>query len=674
MRNRVAAVKLLVALLTVLILAACGSKGGGGGGAPAEIPDVAGTWTVHEVIDNTGCGKPNATDDYSITVQQDGASLTVITPNGTFTGSVSGDQVSWTGQYADSSIGGFVTITALSVTVSGNSLSGTAHWEFRTTADGSVVCSGTTVVTGTRTSGGGGGGGGGTPKFTGFDFSLSAGTYWDFYWAYTHLSLVQGSDPTTDVDSGNFRITLGQPASMGGVTAYPVTASGKTTDRGGHNYFPQWQYLAVNNNQILGSVDGAAFKVIFDANTGEWQGGGLFTKFSDTIRLTATSGTINNEFTKTSAVSVGRSAGQTQCETIGDITVCPNDTAYDLSEREYYKGGIGPLGYYFRLGWTSSGGGFTTSFTYERNLGLVATSLSATDGFIPKRPPWTKKKDMPTPRSDHSAVALNGKIYVMGGSESAAFVPVNTVVIYDPSSDMWTTGTPMPDGRSGHVSAVVNGKIYVTGGHGNSTGTGSTVWEYDPVQNIWSRKALMPQVASQHAGAEAGGFIAVFPDSSQSAYAYEVSGNTWYNVTNIPASAHGRTASSVGGKVYLIGGLSSNVFQNTCLELQMISGGTDIWTSKNPMPTGRRSLTSSVVNGKIYAIGGFNYNGRQRTVEAYDPITNSWSTKYAMSEARDKMASAVVNGKIYVIGGWKDNVPVATPVATVEEYDPASDN
>jgi hypothetical protein len=115
---------------------------------------VSGEWLLHEEIDDTACGGNGDTDDYSITVTEDGTGLSVDTPNGIFTGTISGSKVSWTGQYYSSEDKGWVTIKSLSVTVSGDSLSGTANWDFRQTKEGAIVCSGTTHVSGTRVSGG----------------------------------------------------------------------------------------------------------------------------------------------------------------------------------------------------------------------------------------------------------------------------------------------------------------------------------------------------------------------------------------------------------------------------------------------------------------------------------------------------------------------------------------
>ena len=79
------------------------------------------------------------------------------------------------------------------------------------------------------------------------------------------------------------------------------------------------------------------------------------------------------------------------------------------------------------------------------------------------------------------------------------------------------------------------------------------------------------------------------------------------------------------------------------------------------------------MDGKIYAIGGGNDAFEiVATVEEYDPATDIWTEKTAMPTARWGLTTAEVNGKIYAIGGG-DVYPPKELLTVVEEYDPATD-
>ena len=138
---------IFISLLSTLLFA-CGGGGGSGDGGKTGTVNVAGEWNINETINDQACGGNGDTDSYAITVSQNGSNITVVAPNGTFSGTFSGSVLSWTGQYQDSD--GWVSITSMSLNVSNNSFSGTANWDWRESSNGPVVCSGTTQVTGSK--------------------------------------------------------------------------------------------------------------------------------------------------------------------------------------------------------------------------------------------------------------------------------------------------------------------------------------------------------------------------------------------------------------------------------------------------------------------------------------------------------------------------------------------
>jgi len=246
--------------------------------------------------------------------------------------------------------------------------------------------------------GGGGGGGGGspsgdggktgdggttgdaggspTPQISGFDFALQEGDFWEFEWDYYKFSWGMGDGSITKTDSARFRVVLGSPVVISGITAYPVSVSGRSDVYGENDDFaPRWKYLAVSGNKILGSEDGATLKTVFDAMNGSWTGGGFFLTFSSNTLVTAQSGTINNDYISGSAIQVGHSDSQTQCEYIAGVTICGDDS-YDYDMYEYYKENIGPVGYYYYHVYENCGGGYCSGATWKKNIGLVASSLS----------------------------------------------------------------------------------------------------------------------------------------------------------------------------------------------------------------------------------------------------------------------------------------------------------
>ncbi len=123
-------------------------------------------------------------------------------------------------------------------------------------------------------------------------------------------------------------------------------------------------------------------------------------------------------------------------------------------------------------------------------------TLSSVEVYDPATDTWTQASDMPRPRLGHTASVVAGKIYIIGGVDSATIKLVDagklgedealelssTLEVYDPGTDTWTAAADhLPTPKIAHTDAVVDGKIYTIGGHwGPERGPFSTVEEYDP--------------------------------------------------------------------------------------------------------------------------------------------------------------------------------------------------
>jgi len=190
---------------------------------------------------------------------------------------------------------------------------------------------------------------------------------------------------------------------------------------------------------------------------------------------------------------------------------------------------------------------------------------------------------------------------------------------------------------------------------------------------IWTQKADMPTPRWNFTTCEVDGKIyAIGGSSSENTVSptpsaveeYDTATDTWMKKADIPIWMGANHASVVNGKIYTVGGGSGSM-------VYMYDPVTDTWIRKADMPTSRGFVATSTVNGKIYAIGGTTpgeYSALS-TVEEYDPATDTWTRKADMPAGRWALCTSVVNNKIYAIGGRPDLQ--ARP--DVQEYDPSTD-
>jgi RNA polymerase sigma factor (sigma-70 family) len=115
--------------------------------------------------------------------------------------------------------------------------------------------------------------------------------------------------------------------------------------------------------------------------------------------------------------------------------------------------------------------------------------LSAIEEYDPATDTWTKKSDMPTAKAWFDGAVVNDKIYIFGGDSTNGAdwgPPLPVVEEYNPATDTWTRKSDLPTPRLALSTVAVDGKIYVIGGF-----KGPTVYPfieiYDPSNNTWSK-------------------------------------------------------------------------------------------------------------------------------------------------------------------------------------------
>jgi RNA polymerase sigma factor (sigma-70 family) len=193
--------------------------------------------------------------------------------------------------------------------------------------------------------------------------------------------------------------------------------------------------------------------------------------------------------------------------------------------------------------------------------------FSTVEEYDPKTDTWTQKADMPTARGHASACAVNGKIYAIGGckDEHLNWPGLSIVEEYDPATDTWTRKKDMPTARLSLDTVAVNGRIFAIGGIADLAGGPilSTMEEYDPVKDTWMERADMSakrwgvsaavvdgKIYAIGGAEELKGEQPIFPPPE----VYDPATDTWTELTDMQAPRMWLSSSAVNGKIYAIGG------------------------------------------------------------------------------------------------------------------------
>lgn len=201
--------------------------------------------------------------------------------------------------------------------------------------------------------------------------------------------------------------------------------------------------------------------------------------------------------------------------------------------------------------------------------------------FDPATGEWSLLASMPSPRGAGWAVALDGKIFVIGGvqandrNDPAAPISPNspqrvlgTVEEYDPASDTWHRRSPMPTARNHFIAEAVDGKIYAVGGrlgaaHITVADDTNVIEAYDPANDQWLDKGRAPIRRSGMASGVLDGKIYVAGDEYQdwegakafwAVQAYDPAIEHWENLPRMRVAHHGCAAGLVGNNLHVVGG------------------------------------------------------------------------------------------------------------------------
>jgi len=205
-----------------------------------------------------------------------------------------------------------------------------------------------------------------------------------------------------------------------------------------------------------------------------------------------------------------------------------------------------------------------------------------------------------------AAVALGGRIYLIGGFAGTTNVPVDGVRVYDPASQAWSSAASLPAPRGGHAAVVLGGKIHVLGG-GNSVSTIADHSVYDPATDSWTEAAPLPRAEGSPAAVVFGGRLYAIGGRSGfsdygDVYVYDAAKDTWTRGPSIPARG---TAGAVvyRGAIYLFGG-ESQTSGTTLKDVLRLTRGAKSWRRVSAMPTARNYARAVVFHDAVYVIGG----------------------------------------------------------------------
>lgn len=379
------------------------------------------------------------------------------------------------------------------------------------------------------------------------------------------------------VEIGNGTVVSGAFSSINWANG-PYFIQTETDPSGGTNYtitgtsqllsVPYAQYAEKSGNPILQAGNGIVIQNDSIINIGDLNSTNeiqTLTLINDSLKLSQTTGgipitNITNQFptgsyleTTSSVVPTGYSfTGKVEAENCNQLIKF--NTYIDTNFQDTIFNSAAPNYSFIILGDNIYGASCYMSGNQVVKKFIRYNTLSNT---------WSNLSSFSKERSAFSMVALNNKIYIIGGDSNIVqynnHYPVPYVEEYDVATNIWSLKANMPTSRFYCVANVVNDKIFILGGaisfnsqlnyvHSNEV--------FDPIANSWTQKTSIPtsfNVFYLGTSTSTNIYLKSYTDFNQSILKflnYNIASDSW-SVINIPINEFDQTQyNSCGGLQY----------------------------------------------------------------------------------------------------------------------------
>lgn len=358
-------------------------------------------------------------------------------------------------------------------------------------------------------------------------------------------------------------------------------------------------------------------------------------------------------------------------------SLLPNASYYNFIYANYmdgdYSAAVSTLA--ATLAVAPSSGVFTVADAGHNTLALNFTGFENTPPYA--QSPWAELAAAPLPAAGYgqASVVYGSHVFVSGGFNGVHFSSAVYRAQLDPASGPgpFSRIGYMPAGRYGHQLAALRGRLYILGGY-DSAGSHAEVWSADissaGALSAWAAETPLPEPVYMHAAAVAAGRIFV---SGGYRSGVGVISAVYYNAPDAggllqavwPASAplgeprysHSMTAAG-GSRLYVAGGrdgasAKSDVYVTG---LDPANGLPTGWTPVTPLPAPRYGHRTLSAGGRLYVIGGNGGNGAQRTVFQARPHADPlqpfyWEPAAQLDYPRQLHAAEAAGDLLLVLGG-----------------------
>ena len=256
---------------------------------------------------------------------------------------------------------------------------------------------------------------------------------------------------------------------------------------------------------------------------------------------------------------------------------------------------------------------------------------------------WHRAASMSQRRSYIAGAQIGPLVYAAGGMVGETGRPLATFSRYDTRRDQWTQLPQLPVATRAAAAAALDGTIYVTGGT-TPAGNTAAVWAWDGTR--WRARAPLPRAVFNHSAVVVDGKLYVAGGYSglrerREVYVYDPAANNWTLATELPRPTHAFGAVAFRGELWTIGGRRGETILR---EVRIWSPRTGRWRRGPTLPKPMELLGAAVAGDEIHAVW-------ESTYQVWDASEGRWRQGPGLGVTRHGLELFAADGELYAVGG-----------------------
>ena len=273
-------------------------------------------------------------------------------------------------------------------------------------------------------------------------------------------------------------------------------------------------------------------------------------------------------------------------------------------------------------------------------------------------------------RYGHTAVWLNGLVYVGGGIEAGG---KSSYIIncYDPVNNSWSSSINTT--YCGFAMTTLNNKLVTAGGWDRSGKKTTQVLTLDAGQLKNYTKMVTARLLATAAGHQGMLIITGGVDDKDkrlsSTELFDSNNDQWYKCSDLPQPHYKLQSVIVDNMLYVLGGINKDGKYSPAVftaPLDTLSTHQLKWNTHQGTPGGYSAPVS--VNGThLLIVGGNKYTEGKATftsdIHKLNKVSHSWEAVGHIPSARSSSAAvSTTDNRVIVIGGWNDKHEITNTV------------